>query len=106
VPLGDGYRARSLTYTFVDGALARIAFRSSMDGFAYVTARLEARYQQPDRVARDTLKTVGGPGRPHVIMAWRRGTTTIRLDDPIPHTVDLRVEITQDDLAGRLPKPS
>src|SRR5579875_2689790 len=43
IALGGGFFARNVDYTFVDGRLARIAFRSSIDAFDYVTAALKRR---------------------------------------------------------------
>lgn len=99
--LGAGYGARELSCTFVDGRLARIAFRTSIDGFAHVTAALKAKDGAPDRVVRDTL---GRTGRPHVLMTWRNGRSTIELSDPLADTVHLGVRLTLDADASRLAK--
>jgi len=96
--LGGGYAARDLTFTFVDGRLARIAFRTSIDGFAFVTAALEKACGAPDAVVRDSARRM-----PHVSMRWRNGRSTIELSDPLPDYSHLGVAMTVDADAGRLP---
>jgi len=101
VELGGGYSARELSYAFVEGRLARISFRTSIDGFAYVTAALKKTSGAPDRIVRDSL---GPAGRPHVSMTWRNGRSTIFLSDPTADAVNLTVRFTLDALAERIPK--
>ena len=101
VDLGGGYAARELSYAFVDGRLARISFRTSIDGFDHVTAALKKDFSTPSQIVRDSL---GATGRPHVSMTWRNGRSTIVLSDPLPDFTYLSVRFTIDALAGRLPK--
>ncbi len=99
--LGGGYAARELSYVFVDGRLARISFRTSIDGFAYVTAALKKDFSAPSQVVRDSQ---GPAGRPHVSMTWRNGRSTIVLSDPVADAVHLSVRFTLDALADRVSK--
>jgi len=101
VDLDGGYGARELGYVFVDGRLARISFKTSIDGFAYVTAKLKKASGAPDAIVRDT---VGASARPHVLMTWRNGRSTIVLSDPLPDFSHLGVNFTLDALSNRLPK--
>jgi hypothetical protein len=99
--LGGGYGARDLSYVFVDDRLARISFRTSIDGFAFVTSALKRSSGPPDQIMRDST---GAAGRPHVSMVWRNGRSTIVLSDPLPDFSHLSVNFTLDSLANRLPK--
>ena len=96
--LGGGYAARDLSYAFVAGRLARISFRTSIDGFDHVTAVLKKASGAPERIVRDTL---GPTGRPHVSMIWRNGRSTIVLSDPMADAVNLSVHFTLDALADK-----
>ncbi len=62
VPLGGGYFARALTYTFAHGRLVRIAFRSSIDAFTFVTANLKRHFSSRPRCPRHRQGTA--PRRP------------------------------------------
>jgi hypothetical protein len=101
-PLGGGYEARNLTYRFVDGQLARISFRTSVDGFSWVTARLDGRYGRPDSILRDDIQAEA-LDIPHVQDTWRNGRSTIVLDDPTGDLRTLRVTYSLDALASALP---
>jgi hypothetical protein len=98
---GAGYAARELTYTFVQGRLAQITFRTSVDGFDHVTAALKRAFGTPDTIVRDSL---GRTGFPHVSMTWRNSRSTIVLSDPLPDFSHLGVRFTLDLLANRLAK--
>jgi hypothetical protein len=100
-PLGATYAARDLTFVFIDDRLAQIRFRTSIDGFDFVTAALKRAAGLPDRIDRDTL---GSTGRPHLSMIWRNGRSTIVLDDPLAGAVNLGVRLTVDALAAEVPK--
>jgi hypothetical protein len=89
-PLGATYAARDLTFVFIDDRLAQIRFRTSIDGFDFVTAALKRAAGLPDRIDRDTL---GSTGR-----------STIVLDDPLAGAVNLGVRLTVDALAAEVPK--
>ena len=102
VPLGGGYFARALTYTFAHGRLVRIAFRSSIDAFTFVTANLKRHFSLPDRVVHDTVKVPNLGARAHVQMRWRNGRSTIELSDPGDSPVQLRVSLTQDAFAHQM----
>jgi hypothetical protein len=95
LPLGGGYFARELDYRFVGGRLARIRFRSSVDAFSWVTARLKKDDGQPTRIVRDELSH-RGRRLPHVTMTWTNGRSTIALSDPVQGMMQLGVSITRD----------
>lgn len=98
--LGGAYFARDLTYRFVGGRLKQIRFRSSIDGFAFVVARLRRDFGAPSEVRRDDVR-LRGRDLPHVAFAWRNGRSTIQLSDPDPDPMRLTVLITADDGAIR-----
>jgi hypothetical protein len=102
VPLGGGYVARNLTYRFVDGTLARISFRTSIDAFEWVRHRLDTRFGHPASVVRDDIVTES-LDFPHVRDTWRNGRSSIVLDDPTRDMATLRVTYTLDALASALP---
>jgi len=102
-PFSSDVAARELTYTFVEGRLARIAFRTSINGFEFVTAALKKAFSTPDDIVRDQLR---GSGRPHLAMIWRNGRSTIELDDPLPDMSHLSVSFTVDALAAKVAPPS
>lgn len=101
VDVGGGFAARELSYVFVDGRLARISFRTSIDGFDYVTAALKKTVSAPAAIVRDSL---GRTDRPHVAITWRNGHSTIMLSDPTPDAAHLSVRFTLDALAGQAAK--
>ena len=105
VPLGGGYGARDLTYGFVNGRLARITFRASIDGFSQVRHRLDTRFGEPTRVVRNEI-VAESLDFPHVRDVWRNGRATIVLDDPARDMASLRVTYTLDSLASALPAAS
>jgi hypothetical protein len=100
-PISHGFQARDLTYVFVDDRLARIAFRTSIDGFADTMAFLKTNFGQPAVIKRDETTVDGGISRPHVEIDWRNGRSTIRLSDPVRNAVDLSVQFTLDSEAAR-----
>ena len=95
LPLGGGYFARDLDYRFVGGTLAQIRFRSSVDAFSWVTARLKTDDGQPTAIVRDSVAHAG-ERVPHVTMTWRNGRSTIALSDPVQSMIQLGVSITRD----------
>jgi hypothetical protein len=101
VALGGGFFARQVDYTFVGGRLARIAFRSSIDAFDYVTAELKERFKAPNKIVRDTIKDNWNT-RYHVAMQWKNGRSTITLSDPLPNTTQLEVRVTLDAAAAHI----
>ena len=100
--LSGGYLARGLTFTFVGQKLAAISFTSSIDGFSYATAALKHQCGEPTRIVHDDLKTVDGVSLPHVEMTWRNGRSTVKLDDPLPHSLVLSVHLQLDAAAKAL----
>ena len=68
---GDRYRARELAYGFVDGRLASVRFRSSVDGFAFVTAAMKQAYGEPAAITRDDIRLANGFSMPHVALRWK-----------------------------------
>ncbi len=101
-PIGGGYLARDLTFTFVDRKLAAISFKSSIDGFSYATAALKRQCGEPTQIVRDTLKTVDGVSLPHVQMIWRNGRSTVTLNDPLPSSLVVSVRLQLDAAAKAL----
>ncbi len=101
-----GYLARDLTYRFIGGKLVQIRFHSSVDGFAFVVARLKHDFGEPADIRRDEVK-LDDPERrgldlPHVMFTWRNGRSTIRLSDPATPG-QLAVSMTLN--AARIPDP-
>ena len=80
-PIGGGYFARDLTYRFIDGRLAQIRFHSSVDGFAYVVAKLKHDFGPPADIHRDDVRLYGHAFA-HVAFTWRNGRSTIQISDP------------------------
>lgn len=99
-PLGARYLARELTYSFTDGRLARVRFRSSIDGFDHVTALLKRAYGQPAKITRDQLRLENGYTLPHVAMEWRTAHGRARLSDPAAAGM-LEVTVTVDPSAAK-----
>ncbi len=102
-PLGGGFFAHQLTYTFLNGRLAGISFRSSIDAFDFVTAALKHNFSLPDEVVRDRISDSHRASRFHVRMRWRNGRSTITLNDPIPNATQLQVSFTLDAAEKQLP---
>jgi hypothetical protein len=99
-PLGGGYFARDLSYRFVEGRLAQIRFKSSIDGFAFVVARLRHDFGAPADIRRDNVRLYGLTF-PHVAFTWRNGRSTIQMSDPVTLR-QLAVTITIDTQKSRL----
>ncbi len=76
------YTTRDLSYAFIDGRLAQISFRLSIDGFDDVTGALRRHFGDPQRIVRDEVRVSDGLRLPHVLMVWRNGRSTITLSDP------------------------
>jgi hypothetical protein len=93
-PLGGGYFARDLTYRFIQGRLAQIRFHSSIDGFAFVVAKLKADFGEPADIRRGDIRLYG-QAFAHVAFIWRNGRSTIELSDPATPN-QLAVSITSD----------
>jgi hypothetical protein len=100
IPLGGGFKARNLTFTFQQGRLVAIAFDTSMDGFDYATAALKRRFGDPETILRNTVRTGDGGSLPHVEMIWRNGRSTIRLSDPLPSNLSLSVRFSVNGARG------
>ncbi len=99
-PVGGGYYARDLRYRFINGHLAQIEFISSIDGFAFVVAKLKHDFGEPADIRRDDVR-MDGRVLPHVAFTWRNGRSTIQMSDP--NTADtLNVTITFDADKSRL----
>ena len=99
-PVGGGYFASDLDYRFIDGHLAQIRFKSSIDGFAFVVAKLKHDFGQPANLRRDDVRLYGH-GFAHVTFMWRNGRSTIRMSDPVTPN-QLAVTITFDADESRL----
>ena len=80
-PIGGGFYARNLTFRLIDGQLAGIEFRTSIDGFAFAVARLKDKFGPPADIRRDSVKLYGRDFD-HVAFTWRNGRSTIVLSDP------------------------
>ena len=96
VAIGGGFMARDPTYTFVDGRLAKIVFRASIDGFAYAMAALKHRFGTPNAIVRDRILVADGVNRAHVAVTWRNGRSTITLNDPTADAAHLEVNMRLD----------
>jgi hypothetical protein len=95
-PVGGGFFARELTYRFVDGRLAQIQFKSSIDGFAFVVAKLKHDFGAPADIRRDDVRFYGRTF-PHVAFTWRNGRSTIQMSDPIsPSQLDVKITFDAD----------
>ncbi len=99
--LGAAYAARDLTYLFLDGRLAQIRFRTSIDGFAYAVAKLKHDFGEPTSIRRDVIRLSRETAQ-HVAWDWRNGRSTIELSDPAPPGGQLAVRITLDAAASSL----
>jgi hypothetical protein len=96
IAIGGGFMARDPTYTFVDGRLAKIVFRSSIDGFSYAMASLKHRFGAPKTIVRDRIIVADGLDRAHVAVTWRNGRSTIMLSDPTVDAAHLQVNMRLD----------
>jgi hypothetical protein len=99
-PLGGGFFAQDLTYRYVKGNLAQISFHTSVDGFAFVMAKLKLDFGQPVDERRDTV-LIGRYAFPHVAYIWRNGRSSILVSDPVAPR-QLVVRITLDAAAASL----
>lgn len=99
-PVGGGYFARELSYRFVDGRLAQIQFKSSIDGFAFVVAKLKHDFGAPADIRRDDVRFYDR-SVPHVAFTWRNGRSTIQMSDPVSPS-QLAVKISFDADKSRL----
>lgn len=96
VPLGGPYAAHNLSYTFLGGKLARIAFETSINGYDNAVAVLIHSFGQPTQISRDTIALTDGAVFPHVLMTWRAPRAAIALSDPEPNGRMLSVQIGLD----------
>jgi hypothetical protein len=96
IPLGGGFMARDPTYTFTNGRLSKITFRSSIDGFGFAMASLKHRFGPPTVIARDRIVVADGLNRAHVGITWRNGRSTITLNDPTADAAHLEVDMRLD----------
>ena len=102
--LGGMYYARNLTYRFLDGRLAQIAFNTSIDGFAFAVAKLKQAFAEPNAIVRDRVR-LDGATLAHVTFTWTNGRSTIVLSDPA-FANQLEVKITLDAAAALLKGPA
>jgi hypothetical protein len=102
IPIGGEHMARDVAFTFVDGRLARIRFRTSIDAYDRVRARLDSRYGPPRPVIYDEARIEHSIETPHVRAVWRSGRSTIVVDDPDQDGTTLSVTYTLDSLAPAL----
>jgi hypothetical protein len=93
-PLGGGYFARNLTYRFIDGRLVQIRFLSSVNGFAFIVAKLKHDFGEPADIRRGDVRLYDRPFA-HVTFIWRNGRSTIEMSDPATPN-QLTVRITSD----------
>jgi hypothetical protein len=89
-PIGGDFLARDPTFTFADGRLVDISFKTSINGFDFATAALKRRFGEPKSIKRDSTKLADGMVLPHVSMTWTNKRSTIKLSDPAP---DLTVSV-------------
>src|ERR1700744_4687654 len=80
-PLGGGFFARELVYRYTGGRLSEIRFHSSIDGFAFVVARLKQDFGAPSDILRDYV-ILYRHSFDHVRFTWRNGRSRITLSDP------------------------
>ena len=111
VPLGNGYFARDIRYTFIRGRLIHLGFETSINGFDHVTAALKRRFGDPSTIVRDDVKLSHGAVLPHVLLTWRNSRSAIRLSDPEAGGDILTVRMDLDDgptkaLLGQKEAPS
>jgi hypothetical protein len=100
IALGGGFMARDPTYTFVEGRLSKISFRSSIDGFAFAMASLKHRFGPPQAITRDRIVAADGLNRAHVGITWRNGRSMITLNDPAADAAHLEVNMRLDAVSG------
>jgi hypothetical protein len=76
------YFARTPLYEFVGGKLSKIAFRTSIDAFNDLMARLQSRYGPVNQTVRDEVNLRDDLRVPGVKEIWRRSDGMIDIDDP------------------------
>ena len=103
IAIGGGFRAREPSYTFVNGRLSKIEFRTSIDGFSYAMALLKHRFGAPKTIVRDRIVVADGLDRAHVAVTWRNGRSTITLSDPTLDAAHLQVNMRLDALPRSRP---
>ncbi len=99
VSLEGHYLARRAAYDFVGGKLACIEFRSSVDAFNVLMARMKAQYGAPTRTMRDSIEAAGVE-LPRVRVAWDLPAGHVLLTDPSSNPDRLMVQLTVNGGAG------
>jgi len=105
IALGGGQIARDITYEFVGGRLGRIRFLTSIDAYDRVRARLDERFGAPANIVRDNIKIDETLETPHLKAYWRKGQSTILLNDPERDGRSLSVTYSSRDLPSDLSDP-
>ncbi|MGC1302158.1 MAG: hypothetical protein WA840_07275 [Caulobacteraceae bacterium] len=94
VPLDDRLSADHVLYKFRGGRLVSISYRTTVDAFDDIVARLTAEAGTPASVQRDQVSTALGTGMPRVRMSWRTPSGTAVLTDPSNQLNRLSVTLT------------
>lgn len=92
-PLAGRFLARKQTYRFVGGALTCIEYRSSIDAFDVLVAKLKAQYGRPSRIVHSPATPAGQLGAPSVEVDWTLPNGQVRLVDPSPDPNRLMVRL-------------
>jgi hypothetical protein len=102
VALGPRIVTRRLRFTFEDGRLSAIEYRTSVNAYDDLAARLNTRYGPSARLTRDSVKTSAG-AYPRVRRTWQAPDGQIELIDPVaPYTdLSLRLSVPQAARHGR-----
>ena len=102
VALGGDRTAPDVAFTFVNGRLARIRFRTSINAYDRVRARLDSRYGAPRPVTYGQIRIEHSIETPHVRAVWHNDRSTIVINDPDAEGTTLKVTYTLDRLVGAL----
>jgi hypothetical protein len=82
-----------MRFTFVQGRLQSIEYHVSTDVFDDLTHRLSARYGQPSRLVRDSVRTEAGVF-PRVRESWNTPRGVLEVTDPVRPFNELSVRLS------------
>jgi hypothetical protein len=93
VALGPRIVTKRLRFTFEGGRLSAIEYRTSVNVYDDLVARLNARYGPSSRLVRDSVKTSAGD-YPRVRRTWQAPDGQIELIDPVAPYTDLSLRLS------------
>ena len=89
------FRARSLRFEFSHGRLAHMGYRTSVDAYNMLTARLDSEFGQPVSTRASSV-SLSIATRPGVRQTWRGQGMVVTLVDPVPGTAMLALDFSTD----------